>query len=83
MDFNVARKGNKIVEPFKIETHQETIDYLIQNVARVVCTSHISEEWESFAPVAKQIVEIIQWFSPIKSQFLKIQFFEFVEQMKR
>ena len=59
VDFNVAREGDKIVEPFKIETHQETIDYLFQNGAKVVCTSHISEEGESFAPVVKQIGEIL------------------------
>ncbi|MEK7616281.1 MAG: phosphoglycerate kinase [Patescibacteria group bacterium] len=59
VDFNVAREGEKIVEPFKIETHKETIDYLLNNGARVVCTSHISEEGQSFAPIAKQIGEIL------------------------
>ncbi len=42
VDFN-AVKGDKIIGTFRIKSHQETIDYLLDKGARVWLVSHISK----------------------------------------
>ncbi len=42
VDFN-AVKGDKIIGTFRIKSHQETIDYLLDKGARVCLVSHISK----------------------------------------
>lgn len=53
-DFNVALKDETIAESFRIKAVKETIDYLVENGAKVMLVSHISEI-ESFEPIVEEI----------------------------
>jgi len=58
VDFNVPVDEGEIVEVFRIKAAKETIDYLLENGAKVVLVSHI-EAIGSFNPLVEQIGEIL------------------------
>lgn len=58
VDFNVPVMAGKIAEVFRIKVTRETINYLLENGAKVVLVSHI-EAVESFGPIVEQIGEIL------------------------
>ena len=58
VDFNVPVEEGEIVEVFRIKAAKETIDYLLENGAKVALVSHI-EAIESFNPLVEQIGEIL------------------------
>lgn len=58
VDFNVPVEEGEIVEIFRIKAAKETIDYLLENGAKVALVSHI-EAIESFNPLVEQIGEIL------------------------
>jgi len=56
VDFNVPMKGGKIVESFRIDQSLPTIEYLLENGARVILMSHFGDDGsKSLAPVAKYL----------------------------
>ena len=53
VDFNVPFKAGKIAETFRIDQAWPTIDYLLGKGAKVLLVSHLGDENQSLAPVAK------------------------------
>jgi phosphoglycerate kinase len=59
VDFNVPVEDGKIQEVYKILANKESIDFLLQNEARVFMVSHHSQEDFSFKDIVDQIEDII------------------------
>lgn len=57
-DFNVPVDGGRIAEVFRIKSQKETVDYLVEQGAKVALISHI-EAIPSFGPIIKQIGEVL------------------------
>ncbi|MBI2057429.1 MAG: phosphoglycerate kinase [Candidatus Yanofskybacteria bacterium] len=58
MYFDVPVESGKIKENFRIKAQKETIDYLVNNGAKVMLAGHISST-DSFLPITEEIGEII------------------------
>jgi phosphoglycerate kinase len=58
VDFDVPVKDGIIEEGFRILSHKDTINYLIENGAKVLLASHISAT-DTFLPIVEQIGEIL------------------------
>src|SRR3989344_1851904 len=60
-DIDVPVADGKIVEEFRIKSHQETIDYLLDNGAKIMLVSHLGHDVSnaSFLPVVEQLGEIL------------------------
>ncbi len=61
VDFDVTVKDEKIEDDFRIKSHKEAIDYLVNNGAKVLLVSHIGHDDPSrtFEPIIEQIGEIL------------------------
>ena len=61
VDFDVPVADGKIVEEFRIKSHQETIDYLLDNGAKIMLVSHLGHDVSnaSFLQVVEQLGEIL------------------------
>lgn len=57
VDFDISVKGGKIRENFRIKSHRETLDYLLDNGAKVMLISHLGHDVSeaSFAPIVEQL----------------------------
>src|SRR3990170_5220632 len=58
VDFNVELRKNRVLDDFRIRQTLPTIKYLQKNAARLVLISHLSNETESLAPVAKHLAKL-------------------------
>lgn len=58
VDFDVPVVDGKIVESFRIAAHRETINYLLENGAKIILVSHISATG-SFEQLTPQISRIL------------------------
>lgn len=58
VDFNVPVADGKIQETYRIRAHKETINYLINNGAKITLISHITAI-DSFNPLLEQIKTIL------------------------
>lgn len=58
VDFNVPVENGKILNQYRINTHKETINYLIDRGAIITLLSHITTV-ESFEPLLEQIKTIL------------------------
>lgn len=54
----IGKRKLRIEESFRIKAHQETVDFLINNGAKILLISHL-EAINSFGPIVKEIEEIL------------------------
>ncbi|MEK7151138.1 MAG: phosphoglycerate kinase [Patescibacteria group bacterium] len=61
VDFDVPIIDGKIIEDFRIKAHKETIEYLLNNGAKIMLVSHLGHEVSdvSFFPIVEQIGEVL------------------------
>ena len=68
VDFNVPVKEGKVNDDFKIKSHQETLNYLLENGAKLLLVSH-HDNLPSFLSITEEVGEIIGHTMSLVSRF--------------